>query len=61
MAIIESIRKVDNIEYKLKWFKSMEEIIEFNYNKLMEKLDKLPDAYVEMREYCNNQKQKYLL
>jgi hypothetical protein len=61
LAIIESIRKVDNIEDKLEWFKSMEEIIEFNYNKLMNKLDKLPDAYVEMRKYCNSQNEKYLI
>lgn len=61
LAIIESIRKVDNIEDKLKWFKSMEEIIEFNYNKLMEKLDKLPDAYVEMRKYCNSQTKKSII
>jgi hypothetical protein len=43
-SIIESIRKVDNIKDKLEWYKSLEEIIKFNYNTLIGKLFKIPDA-----------------
>ena len=35
-----------------KLLKSLEEIIEFNYNVLIEKLFKYPDAYTEMKNYC---------
>jgi len=50
--IIESIRKVDKIQDKIGWYKSMEEIIEFNYDVLIEKLDRYPDAYTDMKNYC---------
>lgn len=43
-AIIESIRKVDGINDKLSWFKSMEDVIKFNYNTLIGKLFQLPEA-----------------
>ncbi len=51
-CIIESIRKIDKIKDKIEWYKSLEEIIEFNYNVLIEKLFKYPDAYTEMKNYC---------
>jgi hypothetical protein len=46
-CIIESIRKVDNINDKFEWFKSMEDVIKFNYDTLIGKLFKLPDAMVK--------------
>ena len=39
-AIIEAMKKIESIENKLEWFKSMEEIIEHNYNVFMGKLSK---------------------
>ena len=50
--IIESIRKVDKIEDKIEWYKSIEETIEFNYNVLIDKLYRYPDAYIDMKNYC---------
>lgn len=50
--ILESIRKVDKIEDKIEWYKSLEETIEFNYNVLIDKLFRYPDSYVEIRDYC---------
>lgn len=50
--ILNSIRKITQIKDKVEWYKSMEEIIEFNYNVLMEKLFRYPDAYMEMKNYC---------
>ena len=54
-AIIESLKKIDSIEDKLEWFKSMEEIIEHNYNvfigRLSEKIieiTKIENHYVEL-------------
>lgn len=60
--ITESIKKVDNIENKLEWFSSMEEVIKFNQNILIGKLFKLPDAYVELKNYCSikNNKKKLI-
>ena len=52
--IIKSIKKVDEIKDKIEWFKSMEEIIKFNQSVLTGKLFKLPDAYVELKNYCNH-------
>jgi hypothetical protein len=51
--IIESIRKVDKIDNKIEWYKSLEEIIEFNYGVLIDKLFRYPDAYMDMKNYCN--------
>jgi uncharacterized protein YbgA (DUF1722 family) len=56
--LIESIRKVVNIKDKIEWFKSMEETIEYNYNALIEKLFRFPDAYLEMRKYCKEETNK---
>jgi len=52
-SIIESIKKLDMIEDKLGWYKSTQEIVEFNYNKLIGKLYELPYAYVKLRDYVN--------
>jgi hypothetical protein len=52
--IIESIKKVDDIQDKLKWFSSMEEIIKYNQSVLVGKLFKLPEAYTNLKNYCNH-------
>jgi hypothetical protein len=52
--IIESIRKVDNINDKFEWFKSMEDVIKFNYDTLIGKLFKLPDAMVKFIKHVEN-------
>jgi hypothetical protein len=52
--IIESIKKVDNIQDKLKWFSSMEEIIKYNQSVLVGKLFKLPEAYTNLKNHCNH-------
>jgi hypothetical protein len=36
----------------------MEETIEYNYNALIEKLFRFPDAYLEMRKYCKEETNK---
>lgn len=59
--IIESIRKVTMIKDKIEWYKSMEEIIEHNYNTLIDKLFKYPEAYIEMKDYCYIKTYKKLL
>jgi hypothetical protein len=56
--LIESIRKVVNIKDKIKWFKSMEDTIEYNYSALIEKLFRFPDAYLEMKRYCKEETNK---
>ena len=58
--IIESIRKVDKIDDKLEWYKSLEETIEFNYNVLIDKLFRYPDAYIDMKNYLSNKTTKKL-
>jgi hypothetical protein len=58
--LIESIRKVDNIKDKIEWFKSMEDIIEHNYNTLISKLFSPPEAYNELKRYCINTTKKLL-
>ena len=52
-AIIESLKKIEAIEDKLNWFKSMEEIIEHNYNTFMNKLKKRPDEFIEIEKYSD--------
>lgn len=51
--IIESIKKVDAIENKLEWFKSMENIIKHNYNNLVSKLFRKPEAFIKFENYHN--------
>jgi len=46
-SIIESIRKIDNIKDKLEWYKSMEDTIKYNYDTLIGKLFRVPDAMVK--------------
>ena len=58
--ILESIRKVDKIEDKIEWYKSLEETIEFNYNVLIDKLFRYPDAYMDMKNYCSIKESKKL-
>jgi hypothetical protein len=36
----------------------MEDTIEYNYNALIEKLFRFPDAYLEMKRYCNEETNK---
>ena len=52
-AIIESLQKIISIEDKLSWFKSMESIVEYNYNVFMNKLKKRPEAFFELEKYSN--------
>jgi Rps23 Pro-64 3,4-dihydroxylase Tpa1-like proline 4-hydroxylase len=51
--IIETIKKIDNIEDKIKWFEGMENVIKHNYETLISKLFKIPDAFSELIEYYN--------
>ena len=52
-AIVESIKKIINIEDKLSWFKSMEEIVEHNYRTFMGKLINRPIEFLELERYSN--------
>jgi len=52
-AIIKSIKKIINIEDKIEWFKSMEDIVEHNYNTFISKLKKRPEAFLELEKYSN--------
>lgn len=52
-AIVESIKKIINIEDKLSWFKSMEEIVEHNYRTFMGKLTNRPIEFIELERYTN--------
>lgn len=55
-SIIESIKKIDSIDNKLEWFKSMESIIKHNYNTLIKKLYVLPDAMSKVIFHVENSK-----
>jgi hypothetical protein len=59
--IIESIKKVNQIEDKLEWFKSIENIVKFNQETLISKLFKFPDAYLNLKTYVNRNKIKKLI
>ena len=59
--IIESIKKVNQIEDKLEWFKSMENIVKFNQETLISKLFKFPDTYLNLKTYVNRNKIKKLI
>lgn len=52
-SIIESIRKIDKLKNKIEWFKSLEEIVEHNYNNLMSKLIRKPDSFMILENYHN--------
>lgn len=51
--LTEIISVLRDIEYKDKfeWFKSMEEVVKHNYNNLIDKLQRPPDAFVEVDNY----------
>lgn len=51
--IVETINKIDHIKDKIEWYKGLNDTIEYNYNVLMTKLYRLPDAYVEVQNYIN--------
>ena len=57
--LIESIRKVDNIENKIEWFKSMEDIIEHNYNTLISKLLHLLRRIMNLKDTVSKQQKNY--
>jgi len=59
--IIESIKKIDKLKNKIKWFRSLEEVIEHNYNTLISKLKRKPDSYVILENYYNNMFSKDLI
>jgi hypothetical protein len=53
--IIESIRKIDNIEDKNEWFMKLRDDVEHNYKNLISKItDRPPDAFTKVLEYYNN-------
>jgi hypothetical protein len=52
-AIIESIKKIDAIEDKMAWYKSMEDILTHNYNVLMTSTKRVPLAIQELQKYYN--------
>jgi hypothetical protein len=58
--ITESIRKVDNIKDKIEWYKSMEDVLEHNYNTLLNKLYKIPKEFNDIQEYCQTIYKKQL-
>ena len=54
LKLIESIKKIKNIEDKLTWFKSMESTIEYNYNLLMSRnVNTPPEAFLKLKKYYN--------
>ena len=58
--ITESIRKVDNIKDKIEWYKSMEDVLEHNYNTLLNKLYKIPKEFNDISKYCQTIYKKML-
>jgi hypothetical protein len=53
-AIIEAIKKIDAIEDKMAWYKSMEDILTHNYNVLMTSTNRVPVAIEELQSYYND-------
>jgi hypothetical protein len=51
-AIIESLKKITEIEDKLAWFDSMQDIVQHNYRVLHRLQDTRPEASNELVEYC---------
>jgi predicted patatin/cPLA2 family phospholipase len=58
--ITESIRKVDNIKDKIEWYKSMEDVLEHNYDTLINKLYKIPKEFNDIKKYCQTIYKKLL-
>lgn len=52
-AIVESIRKIINIEDKVSWYNSMREILEHNYKVLQASIFKENSAYKELESSYN--------
>jgi Rps23 Pro-64 3,4-dihydroxylase Tpa1-like proline 4-hydroxylase len=52
--ILQSIKKIDDIEDKVQWFKNLEEIITHNYSTLIGKLFKIPQAFADLVKYYND-------
>jgi hypothetical protein len=52
-AIINAIKKIDTIEDKMTWYKSMEDILTHNYNVLMTSTNRVPLAIQELEKYYN--------
>jgi hypothetical protein len=50
-AIIESIKKLDQVEDKIEWFENVQDIVEHNYENLMDKLFRVPEAFRKIYEY----------
>lgn len=50
-AIINAIKKIDAIEDKLSWYKSMEDVLQHNYNLLMTSTNRVPVAIQELETY----------
>lgn len=53
-AIIESIKKIINIEDKAAWYQSMQDILIHNYNTLVANAKKVNPAYIELQQIYNN-------
>lgn len=53
-SIVESIIKIQNIPNKIEWFKSMEELIKYNYDTLIGKLRVLPTAMEKVINHVEN-------
>lgn len=51
-AIINILKQIDAIEDKLSWYKSMQSILEHNYNLFHSKKNARPAASVELITYC---------
>ena len=58
--IIESIKKVDNIQNKLDWFELTKDIVEHNYKTMMDKTRRVPDALIELKKYYNSLNKKLI-
>lgn len=60
-AIIEAIKKIDAIENKLEWYKSMEPIIKHNYETLKENvLNKAPVGFNKIQERYSSRFKKLI-
>lgn len=57
-AIIKVLKDIDKIENKLEWFKSMEEVLKFNYEVLKRNVTKkYPYAFDKVVKICSDTKQ----
>lgn len=57
-AIIKVLKDIDKIENKLDWFRSMEEVLKFNYQILKRNVTKMPPyAFDKINTICDSKKQ----